>query len=99
MLTFETIQKTIADYFRDKPVKAVWLFGSYARGEATEESDVDLLFDMDESVRISYFTLAQYLIDMEDTLAKKVDIALEKNLFEPVRPYVIADRKLLYNAA
>lgn len=30
-------------YFKDKPVLKVYLFGSYARGEADEDSDVDLL--------------------------------------------------------
>lgn len=47
MLTTEQIRQTVAAYFKDKPVKRVYLFGSYARGEANEESDVDLLVDLD----------------------------------------------------
>ena len=47
MLTTEQIKQTVAAYFKDKPVKKVYLFGSYARGEANEESDVDLLVDLD----------------------------------------------------
>lgn len=99
MLTFDQIQQTVATYFRDKPVKKVWLFGSYARGEATPESDVDLLFVFKDDARMSYFTLAQYAIDMEEALQKRVDFALEKVLFHRIRPYVEADRKLLYSAA
>jgi predicted nucleotidyltransferase len=45
MLTTVQIQKVVADYFKDKPVKKVYLFGSYARGEANENSDVDLLLN------------------------------------------------------
>ncbi len=99
MLTFDQIQQTVAAYFKDKPVKKVWLFGSYARGEATEESDVDLLFTFKEGTRMDYFTLARYAIDMEEALQKQVDIVMEKTLFKRVAPYVLQDRQLLYSAA
>lgn len=52
MLTIEQIRQTVTDYFKDKPVKRVYLFGSYARGEADENSDVDLLVEWDESKRV-----------------------------------------------
>ncbi len=46
MLTIQQIKDTVTDYFKDKPVEKVYLFGSYASGEAKEESDVDLLFTL-----------------------------------------------------
>ena len=49
ILTIEQIQQTVQDYFKDKPVKKVFLFGSYARNEAEENSDVDLLVDLDRT--------------------------------------------------
>lgn len=54
MLTQEQIQQTVTEYFKDKPVKRVYLFGSYARGEADEESDVDLLVDLDYEQHIGW---------------------------------------------
>ncbi len=33
MLTTDRIKQTVTDYFKDKPVKKVYLFGSYVRGE------------------------------------------------------------------
>ncbi len=44
----------IKTFFTDKPVKKVYLFGSYARGEADENSDVDLLIDWDYSKHIGW---------------------------------------------
>ncbi|MBR6919946.1 MAG: nucleotidyltransferase domain-containing protein, partial [Bacteroidales bacterium] len=35
--------QTICDYFATQPVLRAWVFGSYARGEETPESDVDIL--------------------------------------------------------
>ena len=42
-LTPQEIEK-IRFFFSDKPVKKVYLFGSFARGEADENSDVDLAY-------------------------------------------------------
>lgn len=54
MLTTEQIKQTVTDYFKDKPVKRVYLFGSYARGEADEKSDLDLLVDLDYEQHIGW---------------------------------------------
>ncbi|HEY2726602.1 MAG TPA: nucleotidyltransferase domain-containing protein [Parafilimonas sp.] len=38
ILSKEQIQNTITEFFADKPVNKVWLFGSYARGDADEKT-------------------------------------------------------------
>lgn len=73
MLTTEQIKNTVSEYFKDKPVKKVYLFGSYARGEANEESDVDLLVDIDYEKGVGW----QYFIwfeELEKVFAKKTDV-------------------------
>lgn len=47
-MSTETMQKTIADYFKTQPIVKAWLFGSFARGEETPLSDVDLLVEYDK---------------------------------------------------
>lgn len=47
--TIEEIKRRIEPVAKEYGVKSVYLFGSYARGEATEESDVDLLVDTPET--------------------------------------------------
>ena len=37
--------KTLQDYFATQPVLKAWVFGSFARGEETEDSEVDLVED------------------------------------------------------
>ena len=37
------IAGTVAEYFKTQPVKKAWLFGSFARGEETHASDIDIL--------------------------------------------------------
>ena len=54
----ETMTRKIAEYFKTQPVLKAWLFGSFARGEEREDSDVDLLILPDKSQHFSLFTLS-----------------------------------------
>ena len=47
-MSTKTMSQTIADYFKTQPVVKAWLFGSFARGEETHLSDVDLLVQYEE---------------------------------------------------
>lgn len=94
MLTVQQIQQKVTDYFKDKPVKEVYLFGSYAKGEAKEGSDIDILFSLTDNTRISYFGIAQYLLDLEKTLSNKVDL-VEADLIYPLIKNEIDNSKIL----
>ena len=83
VLTQENIKQVVRDYFKDKPVKKVYLFGSYARGEANADSDVDLIVDIDDTdKRISLFDFIKLQLGIESALNKKVDL-VETHLFFP----------------
>ena len=82
-LTTEHIKIAVQEYFKDKPVKKVYLFGSYARGEANENSDVDLIVDIDdEDKRMSLFDFIKLKLGIEKSLNKEVDL-VETDLFFP----------------
>ncbi len=96
MLTVEQIRQTVTAYFKDKPVKRVWLFGSYARGEADDKSDVDLLVDIDYTGRIGwgFFAWPDELKELFGT--PKVDVITTGGLSKHLAPYILADQKLIY---
>lgn len=83
----------IKNYFSDKPVDKLYLFGSYARGDADENSDIDLVFSLHKGTRISYFGLAQYLIDLEQRLHKKVDLVEEELLYPRIKTIFDHEKK------
>ena len=90
----------IADYFKTQPVLKAWLFGSYARGEETSDSDVDVLFVPDRSDKpFTLFTMAKMYQDLKKMLDKEVDLVEEGSL----RPYASEsaeqDKKLIYERA
>jgi len=70
-------------------VKSLRLFGSVARDEASEQSDVDVLVDFDETPSLfGFLRLQGYLRDL---LGTKVDLVTESGLKERARPYVEKD--------
>lgn len=95
MLTTEQIKRTVASYFQDKPVKKVYLFGSYARGEAKENSDVDLSVVLSDDAKITYMTLAGYLVDLEKSLERKIDLVEEKMIYKQLKPFIDSSKILI----
>ncbi|WP_107666964.1 nucleotidyltransferase family protein [Cyanothece sp. BG0011] len=68
----------------------VRLFGSVARGEETENSDIDFLIDYDLS-KISPWFPVRLIRDLEATLGRKVDVVTEKGLKERIKEEVLRD--------
>ena len=98
-MTTDMIKTTVAEYFKTQPVLKAWLFGSYSRGEQTNESDVDILVQYDRSQRIGLLKISGMHIDLENLLEHKVDIVEEGTL----RPWAIEsinkDKCLIYERA
>jgi uncharacterized protein len=72
----------------------VRVFGSVARGEATQESDIDFLVDYDLEKITPWFP-AGLLIDLEQLLNRKVDIATVDMLKERIRDRVLHEAVML----
>ena len=92
----EAIQQTIAEYFKTQPVLKAWLFGSYARGEETEDSDVDLLVKFDRSLPIGLFAYIRMHRELEEKLGRKVDLIEEETLRPAAQKTANRDLKVIY---
>ena len=81
---------------KKQPVTRAWLFGSFARGEETPLSDVDLLVQFDETARVSLLKHASMTNELEALLERPVDLVPIKKLRPSVRANVDNDKKLVY---
>jgi len=68
-------------------VKKIGVFGSTVRGEAKEESDVDVLVEF-ESTKKSFDNFMELSFFLEDLFGKKVDLITTSGLDKYIRPYV-----------
>ncbi len=89
----------IAAYFVTQPVVRAWVLGSYARGEESETSDIDILVDYDKSNRLSLLKICGMMIDLENILGIKVDLVENGRLKEFAVESVNHDKFLIYERA
>ena len=86
----------IADYFKTQPVVKAWLFGSFARGEETPESDVDILVQYDDTARISLLTISHMMGELERSTGRHVDLIEDGCLLPFAVESANRDKRLIY---
>ena len=87
--------ETIKGYFKTHPVLKAYLFGSYVRGEADYNSDIDILVDLDYSQKIG-LQFIQMKLDLEKLLNSKVDLVSSNGLSKYMQPLIDSEKKLIY---
>lgn len=80
--TLEEIGRRVQPVAEKYHLRAVYVFGSYARGEAREDSDIDLLIDAEGS-GLRGFAYGGLYQDLEDALEKPIDLITVGSLMQP----------------
>ena len=93
MLSIPIIRERIAPVCKKYPIRKAYLFGSYARGNATEKSDVDLRIEGDIK---SFFMLGGIYSELEDALGMKLDLLSKIPDSETFRANLQKDEVFLY---
>lgn len=92
--TIEEIKSIIAPIAAAHGVERVYLFGSYARGEATPSSDVDLRVDKGHLKGL--VALGALYADLEDGLGKKLDLLTTNSLDQKFLQHISSEEVLIY---
>ena len=87
--------ESIKAYFRTRPVLRAYLFGSYVRGQADKESDIDILVDLDYNEKIG-LQFVQMKLDLEKLLNSKVDLVSSAGLSKYIKPIVENEKQIIY---
>ena len=77
-----------------RPVK-IGVFGSAARGTETDNSDIDILYQLENAIGL--FSLVRIKDSLEKKLHKKVDLVSEKYVHPKLKPYIMNDLKIIYS--
>jgi len=86
-------KQKIAEICRRNDISFCALFGSFARGEANSESDIDLLVRFAKPKGYDFLNAA---FEIEDAIGRKVDLVTEGGLSRHIRDRVYKDMKVLY---
>lgn len=93
ILNVNDIKKIVALLGKQYGAERIFLFGSYARGDANENSDIDLRIDRGA---IRGWALGGLLVDLEDSLNKKVDLLTTGSLSTEFLESIKNEEVLLY---
>lgn len=81
MKTLRDIELTLEEHkqhlFSEYPIKSLAIFGSYARKEQNEQSDVDLLVEFNDRIGLRFIDLAE---ELEKIIEFKVDLVSRKGI-------------------
>lgn len=72
--------------YKEYAVKEIGLFGSYSDSSYTEESDIDLLVELEKPIGWKFFTLELFL---EEVFKKKVDLVTTNALKEQIKDNIL----------
>ncbi len=97
-MSTQVMLQVIANYFKTQPIVRAWLFGSFARGEETPLSDVDLLVQYDED-GISLLKHCAMICELEKLLGRSVDLVEDGMLLPFATESANRDKKLIYERA
>ncbi|MFQ5420900.1 MAG: nucleotidyltransferase family protein [Anaerolineae bacterium] len=96
MMEFPFDTNKLIEICRHNDVAKIGVFGSMARGEATEKSDVDLLVDF--SQRKSLLALVRLERELSTALKRKVQLLTEAAISPYIRDRIKRELKVIYEA-
>ena len=97
-MDIETIKQKTAPVFGKFGVQRAGLFGSFARGDATNKSDMDFVVSFRSNSDASDIRVLTGLKEkLEDTLGRRVDLSQYANLKRRFRPYIISEQIIIYD--
>lgn len=94
----QMMNQQIAEYFKTQPIVRAWIFGSFARGEETPLSDVDILVEYAEG-GISLLKHCAMINDLEELLDRPVDLIEDGTLLPFAVESANRDKILIYERA
>lgn len=88
------IKKSISKLLSASGVKRAAIFGSFARGDATEQSDIDLLIEF-KGKNKSLFDLVALKLQLEEKLGRHVDLVTYNSLHPLLRDRILAEQVII----
>lgn len=96
----QNLIEVIQQYFATQPILRAWVFGSFARGEQTPESDIDILVDFDhQNARIGLMEYVRISDGLKELIGREVDLVENGALLPFATQSAENDKKLIYERA
>ena|SRR3989338_3182385 len=90
----ETIKRKIAQnkeyLLKTYGVEEIGVFGSFARGDQTADSDIDVAIELNRTVPVGLFEFARMQFYLEDVLGRKVDLVIKSGIKPLIKDRILS---------
>lgn len=93
-LKIKTIQEKTIPILKKYGITKASIFGSYARAEETESSDIDILVELPDSLGL--LDIIRIINELEDTIHKKIDLVEYKSIHPILKDSILKEQVLIY---
>jgi len=83
VLSIDAIKDIIEPICLEYPIRKIGIFGSYARGQANEESDIDLVIEFNSEIGL--FAFSGLKVRFENALKRTIDLVEPETMVESIR--------------
>lgn len=97
VLSIDTIHDRVNSLAPNYDIERIYLFGSYAKGCATNESDIDICIESSSS--FSLFQAGEFAYKLRGILGKQIDLASPSSLYPFVKNNYESDKVMIYERA
>jgi len=96
VMTAETIKKQIVPILKSQDIIKASVFGSFVNGEASENSDVDILIEYNKDNKKTLFDFVGLKFDLEKELKRKVDLLTYDSLNPLLKDIILNEQQVIY---
>ena len=93
-MTVNDVRVKITPILEEYGISYAGVFGSVAKGESKDNSDVDIIVRFGRPMGM--FIYMKFVNSLEDSLQRRVDVVTENSLNKFIKPYVLPDIKVIY---
>ena len=93
--SLEEVKRLAIPVLKEHGIRKAAVFGSFARGDFDDKSDVDFLIEPPDG-KFSLLDLAGVKVDLEEVLGRKADLVLYRSIYEPIKGRILKEQIILY---
>ena len=95
VMDIKKIKEVAVPILRQYGVEKAAVFGSYARGDQNQDSDIDILIEYAPNARKTLLVRARIINELKNALQRDVDVITEKSLSRHFRDEVLREKKVI----
>ncbi len=92
----KSLVNKLSEYFANKPIEKAWIFGSYARSEEKNNSDIDIIVNFCSDAKVTLFSYIHIVNELHALTGKKIDLVEDGQLKHFAKNSAENDKILIY---